>query len=83
LSSTDGRRIAGVRYHRLRVHRHRRRVGYARRFGEDIEQIVVSLPKGDSLLDVNVFGKVMKLFRNGAEDSTAAMAVGLEARLKS
>lgn len=46
--------------------------------GEELEEAIVALPARAGLTEVNVFGKVMKLFHNGIEDSTAAMEVGLE-----
>ena len=52
--------------------------------GEDVEEVVVELRSTAGVIEANVFGKVLKLFRNGIEDSTLWMgrsiAEGLEAR---
>lgn len=51
--------------------------------GEELEAVVVALPTLHGVADVNVFGKVIKLFSRGAEDSLAAMAVAIDDVLRS
>lgn len=46
--------------------------------GKQTGDVTVEIRHGDRVSRANVFGKVMKLFENGIEDSTAAMARALE-----
>jgi hypothetical protein len=50
--------------------------------GEDIEEVVVELRSAAGVIEANVFGKVLKLFRNGMEDSTLWMARSIAERLE-
>jgi hypothetical protein len=50
--------------------------------GERVGDVTVEIEAaGGAVLEANVFGKVMKLFENGMEDSTAWMARGIGERL--
>lgn len=49
--------------------------------GEDPEQIVVELRSPVGRIEANVFGKVLKLYHNGIEDSTLWMARSMADRL--
>jgi len=51
--------------------------------GERVGEVTVEIEAaGGAILEANVFGKVMKLFENGMEDSTAWMARGIGERLR-
>ena len=49
--------------------------------GPGADQVAVELASKDATMTAYVFGKVMKLFHNGAEDSTAWMARSINERL--
>jgi hypothetical protein len=48
--------------------------------GPTAEDVTVEVPTSGAVVAANVFGKVVKLFHNGLEDSTRAMALAIEAR---
>lgn len=50
--------------------------------GEDIEEVVVEVRAAAGVIEANVFGKVLKLFRNGIEDSTLWMARSIAEKLE-
>jgi hypothetical protein len=51
--------------------------------GPTSDQVTVEVATPGGVLAANVFGKVTKLFHNGIEDSTYAMALAIEARRES
>ena len=51
--------------------------------GEELEAVVAALPTRHGVADVNVFGKVVKFFSSGAEDSLASMVVAIDDVLRS